>query len=141
MRATREYSFWDQERRTMKAVKKRLVQAALGTAMAIGFVAVGTPAHAATSTCTIWLLTGRSCTTGSVNSHTYGHYVKWLVNTAACGAHWEVFDSNNGVRVGEGYVPYESEGSGFIYGLYSRYHLRVTNSCYATYGRISNGGQ
>jgi hypothetical protein len=125
----------------MNKIKRRLVQATLATALAIGIVAVGTPALAASSTCTIWWVGGRSCTTGSVNSHSYGHYVMWLVDTAACGAHWEVFDSNNGARVGEGYVPNETVGSGFIYGLYSRYHLKVTNSCYATFGRISNGGQ
>jgi hypothetical protein len=124
----------------MKTGRRRLAQAVLAMAVTIGILVVGTPAFAQSSTCTIWAPTGRSCTTGSVPPSTNAHHIHWLVDTVYCGAHWQVIDTRNGAQVGVGDVPKDAVGEGFIYGLYSSagYHLRITNSCYATFGRISN---
>jgi hypothetical protein len=124
-----------------RTARKRLVQAVLAVAMTIGIVATGTPAFAdaTVKTCTIASLFGTSCSTGSVPPSS-GHTVNWEVDTVYCGAHWQVIDAGNGVQVGGGDVGSGVHTGWTISGLYSSagYYTRITNSCWPTYGRISN---
>jgi hypothetical protein len=122
-------------------VRRRLVQAVLVGAVTTVIVAIGTPAFAATvKTCTISTLWGTSCSTGAVPPNSGTHSVNWEVSTVYCGAHWQVIDAGNGVQVGVGNVGANVTTGWTISGLYSSagYYLRVTNSCWPTYGKISN---
>jgi len=123
----------------IKTVRRR---ALLAAAIVIGIMATATPAYADATirTCTITLLWGTSCTTGTVLPNSGTHSVNWEVDTVYCTAHWQVIDAQNGVQVGSGNVGQDERRSSTIVGLYSPvgYYLRVSNSCYATYGKISN---
>ncbi len=125
-----------------KTGRRRLAQTALAVAATIGIVATGTPALAVTvETCTLADVWARSCSTRSVRPNSGTHSINWMVSTVFCGATWQVIDSANGVQVGSGYVPADVPSTGWtISGLYSSsgYYLRVNDSCWPTYGKISN---
>ena len=124
----------------MKLRMKRTLACATAVIGITGGVllASSSPAAATTNTCTIAFLLATGCSTAPLPAHNYGHYVRWEVNTV-CAADWKVIDDNTGVTVGHGHVGSDRDGSGTITGLYgSRYHLKVYNSCYATFGRIMN---
>jgi hypothetical protein len=122
-------------------VRRRLGQAALALAMALGIVAVtGTPAFAASSTCTIWWTGPGSCTTGNVPPYPSGTWVDWKVSGGAFGStSWRMVDSSNGVTVGSGNVPAGKTYSGTVFGLYNQngYYIRISSS-WAGYATVEN---
>jgi len=105
----------------------------------VAAMAMPTAAMAANDSAHCYNVNSTGCTTTSIPAETPGHWVNYSVDAGPiCGADWKVVDAGNGVTVGSGHVNRNSHAGSWIPGLYSRYYLRVYNSCPGSQGTISN---
>lgn len=97
------------------------------------------PSAAAVTGCTVGL-GGSGCTSGSISANSSGHFIDYWVmgGTFPCfEADYRIVDAANGVTVRSGHVGSGST-SGRVPGLYSRYYIRITNSCWDAEANIDN---
>jgi hypothetical protein len=111
--------------------------ATLGAAAAIGLALTPGIAQAATSSCSV-SYGSSGCTSGVVAADS-DHYIYYSVRGGlfCAQADFEVIDAGNGAIVKRRHVG-AGVASGYVYGLYGRYYLRIYNSCGGAAGKIEN---
>jgi hypothetical protein len=121
----------------LRGKARKLLYTGIVVVVATTALGIASPAsaHDESSYCTV---TFTSCTTGSIHSSGWGYHIHIAVmGGVACGADFRLVDAVNGITVYTGHT-----GTGWtnknVFGLYSRYYLRVYNTCWDAEGQINN---
>jgi hypothetical protein len=112
----------------MSFVRKSAIAVTTVAISAAGLVGVGSPALAASTSCTTpywykpWY---RTCTTGSVDA---GSKHQLWIDTSACqGSPWKVWDTGTGKTIASGAGSVSSKK---VSGLYGTYKAKLTDACW-----------
>jgi hypothetical protein len=120
-------------------LRSSLKRAALvGAAAVMGLALTPGTAQAATTSCYV-SVGSSSCSSGTISSNASGNYIYYSVRggLTCAQADFQIIDRGNGAVV---YTRHVGSGvaSGYRYGLYASYYLRVYNSCGGGGGKIES---
>jgi glycerol uptake facilitator-like aquaporin len=125
------------EEELVRKVLRRIAITIVGTALAAGLL-VAVPTQASAGQSASCRVVRTSCTSGTIRAHATGHHINIYVDTGMRGAHYYLWDYDNGNLVASGYVGRNSHLWRWVRGLYGQYAIQLTDSAWDSYARIDN---